>query len=264
MSDLPQSPLRSPEYLAPVTPYVPVVPDPNRLCSSDAECGHGDAGCRRTDTILVWEQEFNKYVTGSEYWGMNDSFFEFEGVSYYYKPFLQKFIDSDKIAMAEEEVTLKSIIPDFDASNMSFVDMNTVIQAAPSGMPAFLDQTDDFYMFDSVGTNLITDETLTRDLLTKIQNTFFTGQYSIPCFGMCDSLYEKDGNLYWTDLCRWSSTSLNLLKQGISMVSADGQSRNFYPFLHSSQLSNSDKQIITAFGNYNASFSKQTFNIIDL
>jgi len=262
MSDLPQSPLRSPEYLAPVTPYVPVVPDPNRLCSSDAECGHGDAGCRRTDTILVWEQEFNKYVTGSEYWGMNDCFFEYEDVSYYYKPFLQKFIDNDKDGLAEEVTAIKAIIPGFDP-DMSFANMDTVIQAAPSGMPEFIGETNDFYQFKSVGTNLITAETLTKDLLIKIQNTFFTGQYCIPAFGMCDSLYEKDGNLYWTDLSRWASPSLDVLKRGISMVSADGTARNFYPF-DSSQLSDADKEIITAFGNYNASFGKQTFNIIDL
>jgi hypothetical protein len=189
---------------------------PYRLCSHDGACGDGAAGCRRNDTILAFEAEFNSFVSPELYWGAQDQFFAQAGYIYYYKPYLEVQINDRKQIRAEDiasgEMTghynrVAEIIRGFNGYYPlieSLADVRAMIDRAPMGMPKFVAETPHFYQFEDVGTNLITSRYgFSKPILKKLAEMFKT-DYTVPFTTQHNCFYEKNGEVYWTDPLRWA------------------------------------------------------------
>ena len=233
---------------------------PHRYCSDDGMCGHSDdAGCRRTETMVKWEEENNRILPADLAWGARDQFFFFEDRIYYYKPFLEKVLAEDVSNLAEDlnnpafvsfVTEMKNYAPEFanDATS-SLDDVRSVIAKAPAGMPTFVTETANFMVFETPGNELVTE--INRTVLDAVQATF--GDYRFSCFTIADALYLKDGKAYWTDLTRWVNITSDVLKQGIS-VNGD-----FYPF---GNLAGDSLAVVNLAGNYFAKDFDKPFSII--
>jgi hypothetical protein len=203
------SPLRSPEFLAPIVQQ-PLIegPNPYRLCSSDHECGGGDAGCRRTDTLLTFEAENNVYVTGQEYWGPNDVFFVFDGKLYYEKKYINGLLakrNADPQFLENLSATVDPNILTYNSRCKDVSELSTIIANKNNGMPTFIKETENFFIFEDPGLNddaLVTIDKIDRAMLDRIVNTF-TGPNFPNKFVFDKYLYEVDGKLYFADLSHW-------------------------------------------------------------
>jgi hypothetical protein len=248
-----------------------VIPESNpdavslyRYCSDDGACGHSDdAGCRRTEIMIKWESEnAGTLLPAGLAWGARDHFFFYEGKIYYYKPFLEKILAED-IKNNEEDrkdpafaTYLNSIQPyaeefGIDATT-SLDDIRTLISSNPAGMLPFVAETDNFFVFETPGDQLVTE--ITRDVLNAVQSSF-TDEYRFAFFDPADTLYIKDGKAYWTDLMRWVRVTSDVLKQGISL------NGKFYPF---GTLTDEARRIVTLAGQYYAKDYLEPFEIIEL
>jgi hypothetical protein len=209
--------------------------NPNRLCSDENHCGEGDAGCRRTDTILVFEAEFDTFVDAAMYWGARDQFFIHNGYMYFYKPLLQAGLDEDeanrkadaknkddKNVMKALKKLMPSFDPDTDTPN-TLADIRALIDKKPKCLPMFVAETPHFYQFVSVGTAQLTAADMTKENLTTIKNTY-TDFVPMP-MTVHDSFYKNDTGIYWTDLLRL--TSQQALIEKFHGVYVD---QTFYPF----------------------------------
>lgn len=267
----------SPELKAPL--IVPSVdtsgPSPYRLCSvgDHAECGPGDAGCRRTDTLLAWEAENpGTYVSASTFWGAGDQYFVENGVMYYYKPYLQTILtqlvqdfqsDTTNTNYTTIMAELITLVPEANATLLTtqypttLTAVRAIIDSAPSGMPTFIKETDNFYCFEDVGTAQVTADNITRETLSLIQSTFTSG-YTLPYWSPCDALCLNNNKVYWTDLLRWANVSSPELRAGIVLV---GDNFSFYPY---ASLDTKGQQIINLAGNYLATEFNKPFTIVNL
>lgn len=273
MSTNTESPLRSPEYLAPLKEIIPVFPDPNRLCSQDGACGHGEGGCRRTETLLAWESENpGKYVPGNLFWGSRDLYFVLDNVMYYYKPFLEKKLEEVVQSFEEDKnnteyvtkmVGITQLISEANPALLpsqyptSISDIRTIINSAPQGMPVFIKETEHFFCFEDIGTRNLTAADINRPMLSLIQSTF-SSEYTLPYWTPCISLYLKEDKVYWTDLIKWCKTTSPDLKTGVVFVE---DAFRFYTF---SPLDSKGQQVMDVVGNYLAREYNVPFEIVNL
>ena len=233
----------------------------HRYCSDDGACGHSDdAGCRRTETMIKWEEETGKLLPAELTWGARDQFFFFEDKIYYYKPFLEKLLAED-VANTTEDLKdpafskfvsdMKAFAPEYgNDPTTTLDDVRTLISKAPAGMPTFVEETASFFVFEAPGTELVTE--ITRDVLNAVQSSF-TSEYRFSCFTIADALYIKDGKAYWADVARWVSVTSDALKQGISL------NGKFYPF---ASLSGTALSAVNLAGNFFAKDFETPFAII--
>ena len=187
-----------------------------RLCSHDGACGDGTAGCRRNDTILAFEAEFNSFVSPELYWGALDQFFAQAGYIYYYKPYLEELIETRKARRAEDIAdgtmtthfnNIAEVIRGFDGYYPlveSLADVRAIIDRAPQGMPRFVAETPHFYQFEDVGTNLITSRYGFAKSVTDKMAAMFQTDFTVPFATQHDCFYERRGEVYWTDILRWA------------------------------------------------------------
>jgi hypothetical protein len=234
-----------------------------RYCSDDAQCGHSDeAGCRRSETMVKWEAENGRLLPADLSWGARDLFFFFEDKIYYYKPFIEKILSDDITNNEEDSKTpefanyisqLGSYADDLTAdATKTLDDVRSVISAKPAGMLPFVTETENFFVFESPGTDLVTE--ITRDVLNAVQ-TSFTSDYRFAFSDPADALYIKDGKAYWTDLVRWINANSEMMKQGITF------DNKFYPF---GTLSSEARQIMTVVGEYYSKDYSTQFEIVEL
>jgi hypothetical protein len=235
----------------------------NRYCSDDGSCGHSnDAGCRRTETMIKWEEENDQLLPANLVWGARDQFFFFEDKIFYYKPYLEKILAEDANNLNEDNTNpefvkflndMQSLAPDYKASELnSLADIIELVKLGVPGIPKFINETLSFLIFESPGDTLVTE--ITRDVLDAV-NATFTSNYRFCSFTPADALYIKNGVAYWTDLTRVVSINSNSLKQGVSL------NGKFYPF---GTLSADALTVINLAGNSFAKDYSVPFSIVTL
>lgn len=194
-----------------------VIPSEHRLCSSDGACGHGVFGCRRTDTILAFEAEFDTFVEDTMEWGMRDMFFRHENHVYYYKKYLQSFIDEDnEIFKKEGKDTPQEYnkivdylgyeVPSLLPTPIRDLDWirNEVFAKNPPGLPKFVLETANFFQLEIECDNPsnvrhVSIDDLDRPTLDKIKKDI-SGDYNPFLSSYFDSsIYNFDGRYYCMD-----------------------------------------------------------------
>jgi hypothetical protein len=163
-------------------------------------------GCRRTNTILALEAEYNTYVSPYMPWGVCDEFCIHEGSYIYYKPWIQQQIDADLLNIQDllvDQINLDIVnnVLGFDFSTAR-VNYKTLIEEQPAGLPLFQDQTLSFFRLESVGDTEITLDTMTRDVLDAVKASFTDDLNPYLC-NMGQGLYIKDGAAYYAGVLAW-------------------------------------------------------------
>jgi hypothetical protein len=189
------------------------IPNEDRLCSHDGACGFGDSGCRRSDTILAFEAEFDTFVDASLEWGMHDMFFRHENHVYYYKPQLQDRIDNDIEISKNENAPIQTYrkivdylnyeVPSLLPANITDLNWirNEVFAKNPPGLPKFVLETPNFFKLEiecenPSNTKHIGIDDLDRPTLDKIKKDI-GGEYNPFLDSYFESsIYNYDGRYY--------------------------------------------------------------------
>lgn len=177
-----------------------------RLCCTDGPCF-------RNEVIFHFESEWDDYVHPEMKWGPQDLFMRHKDHVYYYKPRMQSIFDADMANLAEDEQNPERMEAmtavntflgyEFAKTRTSMDFIKQLIKSKPAGLPTYVAQSTNFFKFRDVGDEKFSIDNIDRDLLDRIKNTF-TGDYNPLLCDMTDGLYLKDGQLYFTDITRWS------------------------------------------------------------
>jgi hypothetical protein len=151
---------------------------PTRLCEYD-EGAQG--GCRRTQTILALEAEYDTFVHPEMRWGYQDLWCWHEGNIYYHKYQLEKLLEQDQ-QVTNADNTNQDILPNFDASvqflgsvpsrNNSLSALYDAFRNPPAGFPECQLETPQFFQCKDFGQVEITIDDIDRTILNKIQSSF--------------------------------------------------------------------------------------------
>jgi hypothetical protein len=199
--------LGEPISIPPSTVDDPV--SPVRLCEYD-ESAQG--GCRRTQTILALEAEYDTFAHPEMEWGNADQYCRHEGFMYYNKARMQWLFDDDvEVRAADAESGLYSDPAWLAASNAAndyagyqLIDRepqtwNNTFTVKPAGFPTVILETPQFYQCEDVASGeLITTDNITREKLDIIESSF-TGDWHPYTNDLTGALYIKDGKAYCTD-----------------------------------------------------------------
>lgn len=248
--------LITPEELA-AGPAIPATVGANpdvvdRLCeyTQDAQ-----AGCRRTQTILALEAEFDTFVEPEMQWCKLDQWCRHEGHLYYYKYMVEKLTQDDQHNLDDDFSDNRfaehhELLEQYFGSRFrqtSLEQASAFFRNAPAGFPKLQIETLQFYQCEDVGSEHISIDMLDRNLLNKIQATFTSGQ--TPLFAdLSDSLYLFEDKIFCTDFLAYGETSMTGL--GVLMIATDSQKYEngnayFFPF---AALTEEQKTLITSIG----------------
>lgn len=194
----------------------------HRLSEYDPITQRGDY---RTKVILTFEAEYDTFVDPEMKWGTRDTYHMYDNRAFYFKPNLLSMFEVDQQNNLEDEAneeiyniklalsTFLGYPPVENKFSSEFIKnvvenkhpdfIKNLIKSKPGGLPAFVGQTQSFYEFKDVGTNELTVDDFNKEILQKIQSTF-TDDYNPFLFSLHEGLYEKEGNIYLTDLTKWS------------------------------------------------------------
>jgi len=202
----------------------------DRLCEYDEE---SQSGCRRTQTMFALEEAYNTYVSPEMRWGYWDLFCEHEDKLYYDREWLQWNLTEDATERANNSDELNDQLVQIDAyagrtsNEVSMDDVYDLVHSDTAGLPVFIDETDRFFRFENVGTDMVTTDNITRERLNIIRDSF-TSDINPLLMDAEGNIYIKDGQAYCTNLL--SFTENPNAKLGLMLQDVDNDKINFYPF----------------------------------
>jgi len=215
MSDVLLSPDGVPVYTEAEKNAIPGCPESSgntpdtldRLCEYDEGA---QTGCRRTQTILALEAQYDTFVSPEMVWGVFDEFCIHDGHYIYEKDWLDwnESEDTSNISADSDAdliaaiATVRELAGDnFAVSAISYKDLLT---AMPAGLPPKVDDTDDFaragvgfFRLESVGDVEATLDDITRENLDIIKNSFTDDMNPLLSNLGLGGLYFKDGSAYY-------------------------------------------------------------------
>jgi len=202
----------------------------DRLCEYDEE---SQSGCRRTQTIFALEETYNTYVSPEMRWGYWDLFCEHEDKLYFDREWLQWNITEDATERANDTAEFLEELAEVDtfagrtSNQISMDDVYDLVHSDTAGLPVFIDETDRFFRFENVGTDLVTVDNITRERLDIIRDSF-TSDLNPFLMDAEGNIYIKDGQAYCTNLL--SFTENPNAKLGLMLEDTENNKTNFYPF----------------------------------
>lgn len=228
----------------------------DRLCEYDEE---SQGECRRTQTMLSLEAEYDTFIHPEMIWGVWDEFCIHEGYYYYEKTYLNKNFNED---IANKELPLplsESQIPNhealinavgFDIVKEPQIRFSDLFINSYSGFPTFVDQTLSFYRTESVGNEEITLDTMTREVLDALRVAF--GDVNPFLCNMAKGIYYKDGKAYYAGVLGWNNNPN--VKLGVYMNSNEPSenypnSENTAYFFAFEQLTDEQQSIVKGLHN---------------
>jgi len=202
----------------------------DRLCEYDEE---SQSGCRRTQTIFALEETYNTYVSPEMRWGYWDLFCEHEDKLYFDREWLQWNLTEEATERANDTAEFLEELAEVDtfagrtSNQISMDDVYDLVHSDTAGLPVFIDETDRFFRFENVGTDLVTVDNITRERLDIIRDSF-TSDLNPFLMDAEGNIYIKDGQAYCTNLL--SFTENPNAKLGLMLEDTENNKTNFYPF----------------------------------
>jgi hypothetical protein len=224
---------------------------PERLCEYDEGA---QSGCRRTQTMLALEAEYDTFVSPEMFWGHWDLFCQHEGHSYYYKDWIKTNIQYDQTDVSNDSTNgeLLAQIENVNAflgnnihSGPSLEFVEGLFATPPAGFPTVLLSTPQFYQCIDLGTNVISIDDVDAELLVKIKNTF-TDNINPLLTDLSNKLHLVGDNIYCCDYLSFE-TNPNA-KLGVLMTVHESEKYTvgnacFFPF---APLTAEQQQFITS------------------
>lgn len=244
------------EEIAVSPTYGNTVDSPQRLCEYDVGAM---SGCRRTETILALEAEYDTFVSPEMAWGDWDQFCYHNGYIYYYKNFLKINVERD--FNEPEDPRIESIRTVLRAtlgnvpSKLTFEEISNFIITGAPGFPKLVSQTPQFFECEDVGLDEITIDNLTRETLNKIESTF-TGDIHPLLSNLADVLYIKDNKIYCTDVFAYKECPVGKFGVFITPSKTEKYEINkpyFFPF---KQLTADEEKIVRDLSDADTEFTE--------
>jgi hypothetical protein len=250
-------PLITPEEFE-LGPSIPVQSDlspdtPIRLCEYDEGA---QSGCRRTQTILALEAEYDTFVHPEMYWGFWDQWCRHEGNTYYYKYWIETQLAQD-MSSRTDDMTNQSVLPHVDAvcqyigynfhKTPTLEEVYALFRNPPAGFPEFQLETPQFFQCRDIGQTQVTIDDLDRNLLNKIQSSF-SGSKCPFLANVAQTLYLDGDTVYCTDFLAFEENTTARL--GILMIPTESTKYKigdayFFPF---APLTEEQKTFVTSLG----------------
>ncbi len=236
-----------------------------RLCEYDTE---SQIGCRRTNTILALEAEYDTFVDPEMFWGIWDQFCIHEGKTYYYKGWLQENVSRDLASVESNEIQVEiSKINEYLGYNLGYDNLTFDILKSHftnkiPGLPTLILETPQFLQCEDVGTDKITIDNLDRDKLNLIESTFTNDIHPLMA-NIANSLHLKDGKVFCTDVLAYENNPAG--KLGVLMIPTETEKYEankpyFFPF---QSLTAQQEEVVKAMANVESEFAG-TVTIINL
>jgi len=209
-----------------------------RLCEYDES---EQAGCRRTQTILALETEFNTYAKPEMQWGFWDQWCRHEGHIYFHKQLIENHLRMDFESL-EADKNNQQILSHVDRISQvigynfhrtpTLEEVYEFFKSSMPGFPEIQSETSQFFQCSDVVENKITIDQLDRDTLNKIKDSF-TGSKVPFLADVVDSLYVVDDKVYCTDYLAFEENDTARL--GILMIPKESKKYEvgkayFFPF----------------------------------
>lgn len=214
----------------------PTTPNPLRFHENDLVCGQqkcASSGCYINKVIAAWEAENpGHYLPYNLQFDHDYNFFFYDDKIFYFK---EKIFAIETLERMEQQPYLDRGIGDRETMDLLQIDPNAewvtirqVLAAQPPGMPAFIQETDAFLVFEDPG-QLITTETMSSEILSVMQETF--SEYCPEFFDIhhAKNLYTKNDQVYYTHLNGWLKS--HILNFGVLLFNPERTFRYayFYP-----------------------------------
>lgn len=210
---------------------------PYRLCEYDEGAV---SGCRRTQTILALEAEYDTFVDPEMHWDLLNQWCRHEGNIYFHKLQLENLLNLDNATTEADNnnnlLTAKvESVTGFagDVHNtQTLEEIYDLFRNPPSGFVKVQMETPQFFQCKDVGDNQITIDTLTRELLDKIQTTF-TDDKNPLLINLANCLYLDGTDVVCTDFLAFRSNAT--AKLGVLMIPSESTKymigdAYFFPF----------------------------------
>jgi hypothetical protein len=247
------SPLITPEELEQGPSILPTRDtDPttiHRLCEIDEI---SQLSCRRTQTSLAIEAEFNTYVSPYMYWGFWDQWCEHEGHCYYDKDQIEKRVLRENSLITEDKqsqdmLTIINSVVNFVGNDFhtppSLSSVHDFFKNPAPGFPSLQIETPQFFQCSGVGTTQILIDDLTRDMLNQIQETF-TGDKNPFLVDLTGRMYLFENNIYCTDYLAYEENPNGKLGVLMSAPVSEKYTTGKYYFFPFSPLNAEQEQFI--------------------
>lgn len=203
-----------------------------RLCEYDED---GQSGCRRTQTILALEEDYNIFVSPEMRWGYWDLFCAHENLMFYDRNFLSYNMELEQGEMEEDTPEFHAIVEEVNQYAgrpwVTYTEerLYDLIHSGVKGLPKFIPsmETERFYCCENVGTNMVTAQNITRHTLDIIQSSFTddTNPFLMDVEG---SIYIKGGKAYCTNPFVFNINPN--AKLGIMLEDTVNEKMLFFPF----------------------------------
>jgi len=223
---------------------------PDRLCEYEEGA---QSGCRRTQTILALEAEYDTFVHPEMYWGFWDQWCEHEGYSYFDKHQIEKRILRESLLNAEDKqsqdmLSIIDSVVNFVGNDFhklpSLSSIHDFFKNPSPGFPSLQLETPQFFQCNGVGTTQVLIDDMTRDLLNKIQATF-TGNKNPFLVDLSGRLYIFENTIYCTDYLAYLENPTAKLGVLMSAPVSEKYATGKYYFFPFSPLNAEQQQFVT-------------------
>ena len=213
-----------------------VIGSVDRLCEYNTEL---QEGCRRTQTMLNLEEAYGINIHPEMEWGYWDLFCIIDNNIYIDKSWLQFNVDDDATPENNNNSieTELQFIESNSGSDWLVTDMDkiaAVVDSENQCLPIFIDQNEQFYRFKSPGTTLVTNESITREMLDAIQESFRYEDINPLLSDLEGSIYVQGNVATCPNLLAYSHNPLG--KYGVMIGTS------YYPF---SELTSDEETFVT-------------------
>jgi hypothetical protein len=226
---------------------------PDRLCEYEEGA---QFGCRRTQTILSLEAEYDTFVHPEMYWGFWDQWCRHEGYIYFNKYLIETLIHVDTDSIESDRMN-QNILPSIDIVEQftgsrhhritTVDDIHSLFRNSPSGFPELILETPQFFQCKDIGQTQITIDALNRELLNKIQTSFTDSK--VPLLSNLNGCLYLDGDtVYCTNYLAFEENTTARL--GVLMIPTESTKYTignayFFPF---NPLTNEQRTFVTNLG----------------
>jgi hypothetical protein len=167
-----------------------------------------------------FKQDFDRILPTELEWDANLLFFWVDDNIYYYKPHLESSINGDfrrliaDRATTEKRQMAKDMAEDLPGwagspcGQQSISQIRRVINASPEGMPKFVQETENFFVFEMKTRKMITIANITPEIVDYIEQSF--GEEFGPYYNnMARGMYIDGKQVYWTAIYNWAHYNKN-------------------------------------------------------
>jgi hypothetical protein len=216
--------------------------------------------CRRTNTILALEAEYDTFVSPEMYWGAIDEFCQHDSHTYVYKDWIKENVATDVQQRKNDGSKYNSYMSSVTSylgyvlggeDTLTYEAVRDILLAQPAGFPQVTLETPQFFQCEDVGQHRVSIDEVDQNFLTIVKSTFNDDVHPLMA-DLNGRLYFKDGKLFCTDILAFEHNpngKLGLLINPTTSEKYDISKAYFFPF---TTLTAEQEEFVKMFGKVEA------------